>query len=125
MSTRRISCKAEGRFTRILTNAATTESCGGALHAHSHECGHNRIMFTGLVESLGTVRDVVSDGTGTLLRIEEPVIAKDLQLGASVAVNGVCLSVVAADKQSFSFHAVPEPLPLPNPPHPPTRLKSN
>ena len=31
-------------------------------------------MFTGLIESLGTVRDVSSDGTGTLLRIEEPII---------------------------------------------------
>jgi len=71
-------------------------------------------MFTGLVESVGTVRDVVADGTGTLLRIEEPFIAKDLPLGASVAVNGACLSVVAADKQSFSFQAGPETLRLTN-----------
>ena len=46
-------------------------------------------MFTGLVEALGSVRDVSSDGTGTLLRIEEPAIAKDLPLGASVAVVAV------------------------------------
>ena len=71
-------------------------------------------MFTGLVECLGTVRDVSSDGIGTLLSIEEPTIAKDLSLGASVAVNGVCLSVVAADKQSFSFQAGPETLRLTN-----------
>jgi len=71
-------------------------------------------MFTGLVESLGTVRDVSSDGTGTLLVIEEPTIAKDLPLGASVALNGVCLTVVAADDRSFSFQAGPETLKLTN-----------
>ena len=71
-------------------------------------------MFTGLVESLGTVRDVSSDGTGILLRIDEPAIAGDLPLGASIAVNGVCLTVVAVDDQSISFQAGPETLKLTN-----------
>ena len=71
-------------------------------------------MFTGLVEALGTVRDVSYDGTGMLLRIEEPTIATQLQLGASVAINGVCLTVVALDYQSFSFQAGPETLNLAN-----------
>src|ERR1051325_3209583 len=72
-------------------------------------------MFTGLVESLGTVRDVTAEnGGGTLFAIEEPAIAKDLPLGASVAVNGVCLTVVAADHRSFSFQAGPETLKLTN-----------
>src|SRR6478736_6800518 len=68
-------------------------------------------MFTGLVESLGTV---VADGAGTLLTIEEPTIAKDLPLGASVAVNGCCLTVVSGDERSFSFQAGPETLKLTN-----------
>lgn len=71
-------------------------------------------MFTGLVETLGTARDISPDGTGTLLRIGEPTIAKDLPLGASVAVNGVCLTVVAADETTFSFQAGPETLKLTN-----------
>src|SRR5271166_4561321 len=71
-------------------------------------------MFTGLVESLGTVRSVVSAGAGTLLAVEEPLIAQDLPLGASVAVNGVCLTVVAGDERSFSFQAGPETLKLTN-----------
>src|SRR6266542_1958415 len=71
-------------------------------------------MFTGLVESLGTVRSVAADGAGTLLAIEEPTIAKDLPLGASVAVNGVCLTVVAGDERSFSFQAGPATLKLTN-----------
>jgi riboflavin synthase len=71
-------------------------------------------MFTGLVESLGTVRSVVSDGAGTLIAIEEPLVARNLPLGASVAVNGVCLTVVAGDERSFSFQAGPETLKLTN-----------
>ena len=71
-------------------------------------------MFTGLVESLGIVRNAAADGAGTLLAIEEPGIAQDLPLGASVAVNGVCLSVVAGDERSFSFQAGPETLKLTN-----------
>lgn len=71
-------------------------------------------MFTGLVETMGTVRDVTPDGAGTLLRIEEPGIAIDLPLGASVAVNGTCLTVVAADPEVFSFQVGPETLRLTN-----------
>jgi riboflavin synthase len=71
-------------------------------------------MFTGLVECMGTVRAVVPDGAGTLLRIVEHVIATDLPLGASVAVNGVCLTVVDRDSDSFTFQAGPETLRLTN-----------
>lgn len=71
-------------------------------------------MFTGLVETMGVVRSAVPDGTGTLLTIEEPAIARDLPLGASVAINGVCLTVVAGDDRSFSFQAGPETLKLTN-----------
>jgi riboflavin synthase len=72
------------------------------------------LMFTGLVESLGTVREVSPDAAGTLLRIEETGIAKDLPLGASVAVNGCCLTVVAVDERMFAFQAGPETLKLTN-----------
>ncbi len=71
-------------------------------------------MFTGLVESLGTVRDIASDGAGALLTIEDTGIANELPLGASVAVNGVCLTVVSADKRSFAFQVGPETLKLTN-----------
>jgi riboflavin synthase len=71
-------------------------------------------MFTGLVESLGTVRATASDGAGTLLRIEDALVAADLPLGASVAVNGACLTVVAHDKQTFAFQVGPETLKLTN-----------
>ena len=71
-------------------------------------------MFTGLVEAMGTVGEVASDGTGTLLHVAEPTVARELPLGASVAVNGVCLTVVAAAADRFAFQAGPETLRLTN-----------
>lgn len=67
-------------------------------------------MFTGLVETMGTVRAVEPDANGTLLRIADPLVAQDLPLGASVAVNGVCLTVVSFDGDTFAFQAGPETL---------------
>src|SRR5262245_46870130 len=67
-------------------------------------------MFTGLVEAMGTVRETRDDGAGRSLRVDESAIAADLSLGASVAVNGVCLTVVECDRHSFVFQVGPETL---------------
>jgi riboflavin synthase len=67
-------------------------------------------MFTGLVEALGTVRSIRAEGAGTLLHISATAIAQDLPLGASVAVNGACLTVVACQGDTFAFQAGPETL---------------
>jgi riboflavin synthase len=67
-------------------------------------------MFTGLVEAMGTVRAISPDANGTLLWIAEATIAADLPIGASVAVNGVCLTVTARDGDAFAFQAGPETL---------------
>lgn len=71
-------------------------------------------MFTGLVETLGTVKSSQADGPGRLLRLIEPAMAPELKLGESVAVNGVCLTVVSADQSSFCFQVGPETLRLTN-----------
>lgn len=66
-------------------------------------------MFTGLVQSLGTVRTAAADGHGgRLLTVHEPAIAPDLALGESVAVNGCCLTVVRSDAATFDFQVGPE-----------------
>lgn len=67
-------------------------------------------MFTGLVEALGEVRELVHDGPGARLIVAEPKIAPSLKLGDSVAVNGVCLTVVKRDDASFAFEIGPETL---------------
>ncbi|MCI0641693.1 MAG: riboflavin synthase [Gemmataceae bacterium] len=71
-------------------------------------------MFTGLVETLGEVSAVQKDGAGFRLDITEPRIAKELSLGESVAVNGVCLTVVATTVDMSSFQVGPETLRLTN-----------
>jgi riboflavin synthase len=67
-------------------------------------------MFTGLVEALGTVRRVDSEGAGRHLVIAERALAPQLTLGESVAVNGCCLTVVERDAESFRFQVGPETL---------------
>jgi riboflavin synthase len=51
-------------------------------------------MFTGLVEELGTVRAVKPNATGARLEIGAAVVLDDAVLGASIAVNGCCLTVI-------------------------------
>jgi len=67
-------------------------------------------MFTGLVESLGTVVRRQSDGAGGAhLTITCP-FATELTLGESVAVNGACLTVVEHTPDSFHVQLGPETL---------------
>ena len=61
-------------------------------------------MFTGLIESVGTVAGVKPIAGGFALDITTDVAA-DLRLGESVSVNGVCLTVVTTDAASRQFSA--------------------
>jgi riboflavin synthase len=54
-------------------------------------------MFTGIVEELGTVVSVDQDGDVARLRIRGPLVTSDAVHGASIAVNGVCLTVTDDD----------------------------
>lgn len=63
-------------------------------------------MFTGLIREVGTVESF-DDGR---LTIAAPATARDAIVGDSVAIAGVCLTVVAVEGDSLSFDAVPETL---------------
>jgi len=67
-------------------------------------------MFTGLVEEVGTVRSVTPVGDGARVVIEAALVLSDAELGASIAVNGCCLTVVEFDGDSWAADAVPETL---------------
>jgi riboflavin synthase len=67
-------------------------------------------MFTGLVETLGTVRQLVVEEAGRRLVVAAPGFAAELALGESVAINGACLTVVAGDAETCQFQAGPETL---------------
>lgn len=67
-------------------------------------------MFTGIVEELGRIDSVQRQGDSAVLRIEGPLVVSDATHGASIAVNGVCLTVVEHDAAGFSVDVMAETL---------------
>ena len=63
-------------------------------------------MFTGIVEEMGTVRA----RDGGQFEFSAKVVLDDVELGASIAVNGVCLTVTAWGEDWFAIDAVDETL---------------
>lgn len=61
-------------------------------------------MFTGLIEEIGTIQRVEYNSTTqqTILIILAKLVLEDVQLGDSIAVNGVCLTVTAFTKTTFT-----------------------
>jgi len=64
-------------------------------------------MFTGLIQKIGTVKRV-SRGAGLVLEFAFEPWAHPLEAGESVAVNGVCLTVVACDATRFTADVLRE-----------------
>ena len=70
-------------------------------------------MFSGIVEDMGTVDELVPDqkmtlwdgstGVGTQLTIVSPIAMEDAYIGCSIAVNGVCLTATSIDNQTAKF----------------------
>ena len=64
-------------------------------------------MFTGIIESVGTVVSISGLPKGLRVRIETH-LAGDLIEGESIAVNGVCLTAVSINQDSFAADVSPE-----------------
>jgi riboflavin synthase len=67
-------------------------------------------MFTGIVEELGRVRAITPNDGGARIEIEAKRVLEDTELGASIAVNGCCLTVVDFTETAWSADAVIETL---------------
>src|SRR5438067_2097639 len=67
-------------------------------------------MFTGIVEELGRVTGVEDLGDAVLLRVTGPLVVKDARPSDSIAVNGVCLTVVDVDGDAFTADVMKETL---------------
>jgi len=67
-------------------------------------------MFTGIVRELGRVRNISGLGSIYRLSIEAKDIAKGLEIGDSVAVNGACLTLVEKNKNMLIFDVMAETL---------------
>jgi riboflavin synthase len=64
-------------------------------------------MFTGLIETVGHVTGLTSVPSGFRMRVRTS-LASELALGESVAVNGVCLTVIAIDDDELQADVGPE-----------------
>lgn len=65
-------------------------------------------MFTGIIEELGKVKRIAQIGAMKFLEITADKTLQDTKIGESIAVNGVCLTVVSLKDNSFSFEVMPE-----------------
>jgi len=67
-------------------------------------------VFTGIVEAVGSVSRVEPGRGATRLWVRAPGIGEGLDLGDSVAVGGVCLTLSALEGDALGFEAIPETL---------------
>lgn len=67
-------------------------------------------MFTGIVEELGEVTAVENLGDASRFRLRGPVVTEGAKHGDSIAVNGVCLTVVDHGEQEFTADVMAETL---------------
>ena len=67
-------------------------------------------MFTGIVEETGTVLEMAHSKTGARIVVSAREVLTDLAMGASIAVNGCCLTAVEVTERGFSADLSPETL---------------
>jgi riboflavin synthase len=67
-------------------------------------------MFTGIVEEIGLVRGITGAGATRRLQVGAAITLEGSELGASVAINGTCLTVVERTADGFAFDVGPETL---------------
>jgi riboflavin synthase len=67
-------------------------------------------VFTGIVREVGRIATVEGGEDGSSIVVEAPAIAPGVEVGGSVAINGVCLTAEAVDGDTLRFHAVAETL---------------
>lgn len=65
-------------------------------------------MFTGIIEEIGRMRRVYRQGQAMMLTVEADKVLEDASIGDSIAVNGVCLTVVSFDGEAFTADVMPE-----------------
>ncbi|HEY3268245.1 MAG TPA: riboflavin synthase [Armatimonadota bacterium] len=67
-------------------------------------------MFTGIIEEVGTVRAIEPRGEALALRVEARTVLEDARPACSIAVDGVCLTVVDVTEDTVAFDVIPETL---------------
>ncbi|WP_404428423.1 riboflavin synthase [Sutcliffiella horikoshii] len=65
-------------------------------------------MFTGIIEEIGTIKQIIRGDQAIILEIEAENVLEDVKLGDSIAVNGVCLTVTTFTSNRFTVDVMPE-----------------
>jgi riboflavin synthase len=83
---------------------------GGPGAGESDRDDERNAVFTGIVEEVGEIVDVVAQEDAARLRVRGPLVTSDARPGDSIAVNGVCLTVVDPADGVFGVDVMGETL---------------
>jgi riboflavin synthase len=67
-------------------------------------------MFTGIIEGLGTIREIRPEGQGRRMTLDADFPLERTRIGDSISVSGACLTVVMTDGKRFEVDVSPETL---------------
>lgn len=67
-------------------------------------------MFTGIIEEIGIVKDISTSGNTAVITLECKKVLEGTKIGDSIAIDGVCQTVIKLDKKSFSSQISSETL---------------
>jgi len=67
-------------------------------------------MFTGIIEELGKISAFEKNSAGAKIKVSASIVTTDTNEGDSISVNGVCLTAIAINQNSFSANISPETL---------------
>ncbi|MGE5558131.1 MAG: riboflavin synthase [Bacillota bacterium] len=67
-------------------------------------------MFTGLIREIGIIEKIIQTGPDLRITINAPATARELSIGESVAVHGICLTVTSVSSPRFTVDATAETL---------------
>lgn len=67
-------------------------------------------MFTGIIEEIGKIKSFKKDSNGATVEVECSLVLEDTKLGDSIAINGVCQTVIELSSNSFKARVSDETL---------------
>lgn len=67
-------------------------------------------MFTGIIEEIGKIKSFKKDTNGATIEVECSLVLEDTKLGDSIAINGVCQTVIELSSNSFQARVSDETL---------------
>ena len=71
-------------------------------------------MFTGIIKEIGKVKNIEKTDKFWKFKVETTNILEDKNIGESISVNGVCVTITKISKQNFTFDLIPETLEITN-----------